>query len=319
MGNAQSPFLPDNDSAYATWRQQKLASYPASWRELIVPVQDPCHLSSKEHKALLERINRCNMAIYRSNNPAQQAGAAAAMDSRMMRTIGAQFGLGEPDCNWLSDDNAISHIEVARDSPTDRPRGEYIPYSNLPISWHTDGYYHPENRRIRAMLLHCVRPAQSGGENTLLDHEMLFMKLRECNPEHIRTLMASDVLGIPERVDENGISRPEEQGPVFWIDEAGKLYMRYTDRTRSIIWKDDTATKQAVQTLKDILSAPCPHMFHLRLRAGMGIVCNNVLHKRAAFTDDPSAPRLLYRARYTRSVTKVTDASVYGRSVAAAV
>jgi hypothetical protein len=27
-------------------------------------------------------------------------------------------------------------------------------------------------------------------------------------------------------------------------------------------------------------------------------VCNNVLHDRAAFVDDPRHPRLLYRARY---------------------
>jgi hypothetical protein len=30
----------------------------------------------------------------------------------------------------------------------------------------------------------------------------------------------------------------------------------------------------------------------------MGLLCNNVLHDRSAFSDDPSRPRLLYRARY---------------------
>jgi hypothetical protein len=30
----------------------------------------------------------------------------------------------------------------------------------------------------------------------------------------------------------------------------------------------------------------------------MGVICNNVLHARTAFRDDPSRPRLLYRARY---------------------
>ena len=30
----------------------------------------------------------------------------------------------------------------------------------------------------------------------------------------------------------------------------------------------------------------------------MGLVCNNVLHDRAGFVDDPKQPRLLYRARY---------------------
>ena len=30
----------------------------------------------------------------------------------------------------------------------------------------------------------------------------------------------------------------------------------------------------------------------------MGLVCNNVLHDRAAFVDSESRKRLLYRARY---------------------
>jgi hypothetical protein len=30
----------------------------------------------------------------------------------------------------------------------------------------------------------------------------------------------------------------------------------------------------------------------------MGVICNNVLHARSAFRDDPARPRLLYRARY---------------------
>ena len=34
------------------------------------------------------------------------------------------------------------------------------------------------------------------------------------------------------------------------------------------------------------------------LEPGMGIVCNNVLHRRDGFVDDPSRSRLLYRARY---------------------
>jgi hypothetical protein len=30
----------------------------------------------------------------------------------------------------------------------------------------------------------------------------------------------------------------------------------------------------------------------------MGLLCNNVLHDRSGFTDNPATPRLLYRARY---------------------
>ena len=41
-----------------------------------------------------------------------------------------------------------------------------------------------------------------------------------------------------------------------------------------------------------------PDVLRVRLEPGMGLVCNNVLHGRAAFVDDPAQPRLLYRARY---------------------
>jgi hypothetical protein len=30
----------------------------------------------------------------------------------------------------------------------------------------------------------------------------------------------------------------------------------------------------------------------------MGIICNNILHTRSAFTDSPERRRLLYRGRY---------------------
>lgn len=38
----------------------------------------------------------------------------------------------------------------------------------------------------------------------------------------------------------------------------------------------------------------------------MGLVCNNVLHDRAGFDDDPQAPRLLYRARYLDRLARPT-------------
>ncbi len=37
----------------------------------------------------------------------------------------------------------------------------------------------------------------------------------------------------------------------------------------------------------------------------MGLVCNNVLHDRAAFTETPQHKRLYYRARYYERVSAV--------------
>jgi hypothetical protein len=107
---------------------------------------------------------------------------------------------------------------------------------------------------------------------------------------------------IPAREDEDGVARPAQSGPVFSIDPAdGTLHMRYTARTRSIRWKDDTPTAEAVAWLARWL-AEAP-VLRLRLDPGMGLVSNNVLHERSAFIDDPAAPRLLYRARYLDRVT----------------
>jgi alpha-ketoglutarate-dependent taurine dioxygenase len=76
--------------------------------------------------------------------------------------------------------------------------------------------------------------------------------------------------------------------------------MRYTARTRSIVWKDDRDTRMAVGFLADLLAGDSPYIFRHRLRAGQGIICNNVLHSRSAFTDAAGGGRvrLLYRARY---------------------
>ena len=132
-----------------------------------------------------------------------------------------------------------------------------------------------------------------------MDHEMAYIALREANPNWVNALMAPDAMTIPARLDEDGIARPEQTGPVFSVDaEGGALHMRYTARTRSIQWKDDQITSDATGFLSQLLDSDGPHVFRLRLDSGMGLVCNNVLHDRAAFVDDPRHPRLLYRARY---------------------
>jgi hypothetical protein len=104
---------------------------------------------------------------------------------------------------------------------------------------------------------------------------------------------------IPERVDEKDGVRAAQGGPVFSLDGGGNLHMRYTARTRSIAWKQDVATQAAVAALERLLNQDgMPHIFQAQLEPGMGLLCNNVLHDRAAFSDDPARPRLLYRARY---------------------
>lgn len=288
-----NPFDLDDDETYRRWRDQKLASAPASAEELIVNVRDPRKLMPHEHDALSERIRRCNMAIY--------AGNFTGSDTELLCLVGTQFGLNQLDANWLSGEDGISAIQVFEGGT----RKHYIPYTDKPIKWHTDGYYNPPDRQIRGMVLHCVRAAASGGENRLMDHEMAYLLLREENPEHIFALMQADAMTIPERVDESDGVRTAQSGPVFSLDTRGHLHMRYTARTRSIVWKQDAATRAAVAALEQLLASNSPYIYQARLEPGMGLLCNNVLHDRAAFADEAASPRLLYRARFLDRIHSV--------------
>ncbi len=285
--------LEDAD-AYLRWRDHKLATAPRSADDLIVEVRNPSVLSPSEQAALAERIRRCNMAIY--------ASPLYMEDTGIPRLIGQQFGLKRLDANWLAGEDGVSEIRVS-DNGT---RQHYIPYTDRPVKWHTDGYYNPPGRTIRSMVLHCVRRAASGGENRLMDHEMAYLLLRDANPKHVRALMQPDAMLIPERVDKIDGARAAQSGPVFSLDDGGNLHMRYTARTRSIEWKHDAATLAAVAALEQLLASMSPHIHHACLEPGMGLLCNNVLHDRAAFVDNITAPRLLFRARY---LDRIAEAS----------
>jgi hypothetical protein len=285
---ASSPFHPDNTSGYQAWRTAKLANYPRTAAELIVEVADPKALTESEHGALLARCRKTNMAIY-----ATRYGSTP--DKGILLEMGRQFGLQHLDANYLSDEDAITTLTVAGEG---HAKGEFIPYTNRPLRWHTDGYYNVPEKRIKGMTLHCVQPSASGGENALLDHEIAYLLLRDENPDFIRALMSDDAMTIPPREDETGIARAAERGPVFDVLDSGQLYMRYTARTKSIEWKQDDATRSALAALETILASDSPYMFRNRLEAGMGLLCNNVLHDRTGFIDNPATPRTLYRGRY---------------------
>ncbi|MDO9196515.1 TauD/TfdA family dioxygenase [Rhodoferax sp.] len=285
-----TPFDLDAHAAYQRWREAKRASHPLRAQDLVVDVADPRALSAAEKQALLQRCAAANMAIYRS--------PVCDEDKGIPRQLAQQLGLHRLDGNWLADEDGISQIAVAAPNGVGE-RAAFIPYTNRSIKWHTDGYYHPQSRHIRAMILHCVRAAAAGGENALMDHEMAYIAVREANPDWVRALMAPDAMTIPERLDEDGVARAEQTGPVFSVDEfSGALHMRYTARTRSVQWKDDAPTRAAVLFLAQLLESDGPSLFRVRLEPGMGLVCNNVLHDRAGFVDDLQQPRLLYRARY---------------------
>ena len=285
---SMTPFRLENREQYLHWRDEKLANAATSIGELIVEIGDPRDLSSREYGAILRRCLDNNMAIYVS-------AVGDDPDRGIPHALARQMGLSAIDNNWLGDEDGLTSLTTQDDAD----HAGYIPYSNRPIKWHTDGYYNPPERQIRGLLLHCVQSAEHGGANALLDHEIAWLLLREKNPAYIEALMQPDAMTIPARERDGKIVRKAETGPVFSVDPVtGNLHMRYTARTRSIEWKDDPVTREAVRELVAILESGLPYIIRGRLEPGMGLICNNVLHDREGFEDSPRKKRLLYRARY---------------------
>ncbi|MDH5485113.1 MAG: TauD/TfdA family dioxygenase [Gammaproteobacteria bacterium] len=286
---SQDVFDLVDDSAYQRWRSEKLDHYPGDAGVLMVALQS-AEPSRDELLQLAAHCDRANMAFYRL--PAGDAG-----DKSFLRQIAAGLGLQQLDDNLCADEDSITSLQVV---DSGRHAG-YIPYSNKPLSWHTDGYYNSPGQQIHAIAMHCVRPAAKGGENLLLDHEIAYIQLRDENPDYIRALQRANAMTIPANIEAGKMIRPAETGPVFSLEKhGGHLHMRYSARTRNIEWFDDVLTREAVDCLNSLLSENNPYVFRYRLNTGEGIICNNVLHNRSGFTDadDEDLKRLLYRARY---------------------
>ena len=285
-----SPFLPGNDIACQRWREWKLADYPRSAADLLVKIKDPGQLDEAEYQAILTRCGKANAAIY-------EVSGGEPAGKRQLRDLGRQFGLQNLDNNLRADEDSITTLRVV-------PAGEhthYIPYTNRPLNWHTDGYYNTPEEQVRGVVMHCVSTSAEGGDNLYLDHEIAWLLLRDKNPDYIVALMQPDAMTIPANVEAGAEIRPAQSGPVFSIEpQSGALHMRYTARTRSIHWKQDKITRLATGFLTELLASDSACIFRHRLNAGQGIICNNILHKREAFIDDAATgrERLLYRARY---------------------
>lgn len=287
LGN---PFNLENEKAYQAWRENKLKDYPEKVDELIVEINDPAALTPAEFDAIHARVVKTNMAVYAGNTGKDP-------DKSIPARLGKQFSLTELDDN-MGADEGITSLKIV----SGQWRGGYIPYTNKPIHWHTDGYYNPLDLQIHALFLHCVSPAAKGGENALLDHEIAYIHLRDTRPEFIKALMANDAMTIPANIDNGKEIRPECTGPVFSVMPDGNLHMRYTARTRSIKWKEDADTLAAVKALSEFLDSGSSHIYRATLASGQGLISNNVLHDRSGFEEDEGHKRLLYRLRYYQRI-----------------
>lgn len=288
-----SPFSLESDTAYQAWRERKLASPPVPPE---VSIHRAIELSAGERSAIADYCDSHGYVLFRYAEPPRDPEQA-------LRHLGHSFGLSQIDSNLCAEDSGLTEITV-KATGTDNV---YIPYTDRPIGWHTDGYYNPKDQSIHGMLLYCHQPALEGGENGLLDHEIAYIRLRDQNPEWIMALMAPNAFTIPPNVEGGKQIRGATVGPVFSLCNGGRnLHMRYSMRQRNVIWADTQATREAAGFLLDLFSSQDDHIVRLTLQRGQGVLSNNVLHRRAGFRDsaDPALKRVMYRARYYQRVSR---------------
>lgn len=285
-----------NDPEYERWRARKLDSANRSVESRLIHIKSAASLRDSERKALISECLAHNFALYELEDTAQNNKPA-------IHAFASQLGLKNLDGNLCADQDQLTSITVTEH----KGQHDYIPYTPKKLNWHTDGYYNPKARQINGMLLHCVNPANEGGETWLMDHELAYLLLRDENPEYINALFAEDVLTIPANIIDGEIIRAEQSGPVFSVDDQGRLHMRYSARLRNIEWKDDALVTDATAFLQKLWGAGSPLLVKHTLQAGQGVVCNNVLHGRTSFIDSKTPSRLLFRGRYYNYIAQAPN------------
>ena len=282
-----------DSNAYAEWRAAKLSMAERAMKWAPVEIADLSQPTDSERAELNLRCRNTNFAHYLSQGPDEGSETVRTA----LRSFTSGFGLKVAELHRSAKSHGIVALQVSQD---EAKRG-YIPYTSRSMNWHTDGYYNAPEDYVAGFVLHCARPAATGGVNELLDPEIAYIRLRDRDPALVLALMHSQAMSIPANQEPDGKLRPESVGPVFFPDPAtGRLQMRYTARTRSITWRDDRLTCEAEAFLREHLTAGDPLARRLSLAAGEGILNNNVLHNRTEFADQgsPETGRLIYRVRF---------------------
>lgn len=278
-------FLKDR-TRYEEWKKAKLQSYPRGVENILVQIDGLLEITPVQKAVIKSVCKRANMAVYQCRDTFADRAAIVAFAS--------QFGLTRLDHHLCANADGVSELSVASEGV----RTDYVPYSNRSLSWHTDGYYNAKERQINAVILHCEQSAASGGENALLDPEMVYICLRDEDPRFIAAFEHPECMSIPANTGKAGEIRPAVSGPVFSYGANGEIHMRYSARKKNIQWREDAITTAAREFLTETLNDESSPVFRYRLQPGEGLLSNNVLHNRTAFSDAAGSHRLLYRARF---------------------
>ena len=265
---------------FLRWAEEKEKNIPQNSDGILVNIHDINNVKTSEIAKIKETIYKYNSCIYSSK-------IALRSNTNLLKFV-ELVGMRTYDCNNI-ESNEISTI-----TPLQNSKINYIPYTDKPLNWHTDGYY--DKKSIFSWLLHCVNPATQGGENYLLDHELVLREYLLRNDD-INNLMAEDALTIPESKD---TSRSEISTYIFsFKNKYRRLHMRFSMRKDNI--GTSAKASPAIIKLKEIIENDCAkYSLTYKLQKNEGIITNNILHGRKAFKDDMVKRTLLRIRSYER-------------------
>lgn len=271
-----------SDDDFLKWRDEKLAAYPENVGELVVELGDMTAISPSEKTRILETVERANMCIF--------TAGSAELEMASLLALGRQLGVARtdkstrhPKSDELTDSGILNRA---------------VPFSTRHCNWHTDATYYGSGNPIEALFLLCKRPAVEGGSNKVLDHELLYIHLRDKEPGALDVLMNRDCFNY--RNPATGEVDAQRGGKVFWTNADGHLCHRFSFRKTDMAWSDESDVAAARKVLESLIADEPAHVIEGRLESGMGLISNNVLHTRERLvdSDDAAKKRLLFRARF---------------------
>ncbi len=282
--NAKYPerFNLDVGEDYKKWRDEKLAAYPRNVGELVIELGDMTAITEGEKSKIRELVELANMCVYTAGS------ADLSMDSLL--ALGRQLGVSDTDkARRHSNADELTNSGILNNA---------IPFTTRHVRWHTDATYFGSDKTIQALFLLCKRPAVEGGSNKVLDHEIMYILLRDKDPDALGVLMNKNCFKY--RNPKTGEVAEQLGGKVFWTNCDGNLCHRFSFRKMDMAWSEDGDIKAARAVLESMMLAESEYVIEGRLESGLGLVSNNVLHTREKLvdSDDDAQKRLLFRTRF---------------------
>ena len=280
-------ILTNTAEDYKRWKDNKLAAFTKNLDELTVQITSPNAISKPEKSMVISLLENHNIVFFHIDRVKQT-------NKSTIKNFASQIGLSNYELDSQSDEDGLTEI---KDIKTTEKLSEYVPYTTKELNWHTDGYYTDQKNSVLSWLLFCKTSAESGGINKYLDHEIAYILFNNIS-KRLEDLMLDDACCIPENSITN---RKEVFNPVFMFKNK-KLHMKFSMRKKNIIWNNNSL--KAIDVLKSIIKDSSQYHITKKLDTGMGVITNNVIHMRTAFTNSKNKNRLLYRLRSKKRVTE---------------